>query len=137
MSRFGDHAWFRKLSLNNSLSLLDRLPNDNVTDAHAPNRACSTGQDIWNYEKIQLANASIMEAYFLPLSTCSDGDDPVVNRCGRRSLWQRLIGGWFDSSSTNTSRPKPKPQSKARAGERKRKPEARLTISPLECSGFS
>lgn len=131
--RFGDYAWFRKLSLNNSLSLLDRLPDDGVADAHGPNRACSVSQDIWNFEKIKLHNASIMEAYFLPLSTCPS-DDPAVNKCGRRNLWQRLTNGWFES---NTSKPKLKPQSKARAGERKRKPEARLTISPLECSGFS
>lgn len=126
IASFGDYAWFRQLSPTNSLSILDRLPDDNLTDPHGPNRACSTTQDVWNYEKIRLHNASIVEAYFLPVSTC----DPPA-RCGRRSLWQRLTNGWQSETA------KLKPQLKARAGERKRKPEARLTISPLECSGFS
>lgn len=138
MIRFGDYAWFRKLSISNSLSIVDRIidQNDNHLNEHTPNTACSSNQDVWNFEKIKLYNSSaIVEAYFLPLPTCSNKEKQKISNCNQKSLWQRLTNNWFYRN--NTSSIKPKHQLKASAGKRKRKPEARLTISPLECSGFS
>ena len=100
---------------------------DDEDENHGPNKACSSTQDIWNFERIKLYNSSIVEAYFLPLSTCSSQQ----SKCNQQSLWRRLTNNWL------AAEPKLKHQSKARAGERKRKSEARLTISPLECSAIS
>ena len=88
-------------------------------DQNRPNKACSLTGDIWNYEKFVLYNSTILDAYFLPLTNCSNDK----SKCIKQNFWQRFINR--QPVSENNSKHK---QMKAKVNKRKHKPEARLTI---------
>lgn len=98
---------------------------------HSPNKVCSSNQNQWNYERI-IVNEPIVEAYFLPLSTNRSTNNNQQN--DRSGWWQKFTNIFWSSTPKIEQK---SPELKARIGQRKRKPEARLTISPLECHGFS
>lgn len=122
IDRFGDYAWFRKLNSNNSLSIVDGNSSleDNQDKEHLPNSVCSlSNDDAWNFEKFVLFNSTILDAYFLPLSTCINRNSKCKEQNG---FWQRFANNW---STTSTKKKLKHKQMKAKVNQRKHVPEGR------------